>query len=58
MERREQQVQERFKETNTIHRGRESMLTKLERIAKRAGERPRIRFDNLMYLINEESLTA
>jgi len=56
VERRGQQVQERIEETGTVRRSRDSSATKLMRIAKRAEERPRVRFENLMYLINEETL--
>jgi RNA-directed DNA polymerase len=44
------------RETYATHGGRESMETKLERIAEKAKTRPKEQFTSLAHLINEEML--
>ena len=56
LERREQQEQKRIEETSAELRIRESSSTKLVRIAELAAKRPRIKMNNLAYLLNEEFL--
>ncbi len=58
MDRREQQNQIYCKEIHSSQRTGESVETKLQRIAKYAGKRPRVKFKNLIHLINKESLLA
>jgi len=56
LERREQQKQECIKEMEAVFNYRETSKTKLIRITELSARRPRIKFNNLSYLINEETL--
>jgi group II intron reverse transcriptase/maturase len=47
---------QRDRETSTIHRGGETAVTKLERIAKVARDNPHYKFTSLASLLNEEYL--